>query len=924
MGSWTRSPGWRGAEVSVHRRRPPTWLRRLAWLLIRGPHALQILADLEQLALREVMQGGPRWRASLRYFRNTLASAIAVWRAELSAAQWFQTSLIDWKLAMRMLLRYPGLTVVAGTAIAFAVLAGATNLEVFMDTAFPRIPLDEGHRLVEVRVDDRAQARTVAPTFHDFVAWRDEVGSLDDLGAYQSTRRNLILEDGRSRALLGAAMTATAFRTARVPPLLGRPLNETDEIPEAAGVVVLGHEVWLTLFEGDPEVVGRTVRIGRDDATVIGVMPEGFGWPRAHDVWVPLRLDPVRLEPSSSPPVSVVARLAPGVSFREAQAELAALGERAASQAPDAEGHRRPTLMRFGEIPISIPKIQLVGAMVLGGVGTFAVVMMVAWGNVGLLLFARTAARRRELVVRTALGASRARIVGQLFAEALVLGLVATAVGLWAARRATDWYARVGSEAMQDMAGVHEPYWGFWFAGGLSWVTIGSAVLLTVIAASFAAVLPSLGTTGRDILSRLQKVHGGDMSNGWSVVIVLQVAVTVAVAPLAVAAAIGAARTAELDYGFPAAEYVTAELAMEGEFYSLEEDARRASRGAPEADYLGSVDEIERRLRREPVVRSVSRAWKIPGDVHPQWWLEVDGPAALPPSSRGHRAQINEVDASFFETLGVGLVEGRGFDAVDVDVATRANVVVVNPEFVRRVLGDRNPLGRRIAFPFRGERGPWYEIVGVVEQVGMTPPTLELPGGEAGVYMPLRRAETYPVQLVVHVGPDAEVFAGRLPALVRSVDPGLQVNRLRTLDDSTATIARVFRLTSGFIGVAGAVALLLALAGVFSVMSLVVTRRTREIGVRVALGAGRWRITRTIFGRAAKQVVWGVGAGTVLVGILLITLLNSDVQVRPDAGHALGLALYLLVMPGVCLLACAVPLRRALRVQPTEALREDG
>ncbi len=909
--------------MNVHKSRPPTWLRRLAWLLIRGPDALEILADLEQLALREVVQGGSRWRASVRYFRNTLASALVVGWARLSETRWFQTSTVDWKLAGRVLLRYPGLTVVAGTAIAFAVLVGATNLEVFMDTAFPRIPLDEGHRLVEVRIQDRGQARVVPPTVHDFVAWRDaDVGSLQDLGAYRSTRRNLILEDGRSRALLGAAMTAVAFRTARVPPLMGRGLDEADERLQAAPVVVLGYDVWRSFFESDPDVVGRTVRIGTDISTVIGVMPEGFGWPRAHDLWVPLRLDPLGVDAAASPPVSVVARLAPGVSLRQARAEFTAMGQRASTLLPESREFRSPEVARFGEIPVPIPRLQLVGAMVFGGVGTFAVVMLVAWGNVTLLLFARTAARRRELVVRSALGASRERIVGQLFTEALVLGGGATAVGLWATRTATNWYARVGSEIMEDMAGVHEPYWGFWFGGGLSWVTIGSAVLLTVIAASLAAVLPSMGTAGRDILSRLQKVHGGDSSSGWTAVIVLQIAITVAVAPLAVAAGIGAVRTADLDYGFRASEYVTAELAMDGEFYSLVEDLHRESRGTPGEDYLRAVDEIERRLMEDPRVRSVTRAWKIPGDVHPQWWLEVDGGGAPPPSPRGHRAQVTAVDASFFRSLDVGMVEGRGFAVTDADASE--NVVVVNPEFVRRVLGDRNPIGRRIAFVGADGRGPWREIVGVAEQIGMTPPTLELPGGEAGIYLPFRRAETYPVQIVVRVGPEADRFASRLPALVHEVDPGLQVNRVQTLDESTATNARVFGLTGRFLGVFAAVALLLALAGLFSVMSLAVTRRTREIGVRVALGAGRWRVTRTVFRRAVEQVAMGVGLGALLVGVLVGVLFNSDVQVRPDAGHALGLAIYLLLMPGVCLLACIVPLRRALRVEPTEALREDG
>lgn len=399
-------------------------------------------------------------------------------------------SWLDFKLGLRMLVRYPGLTVVAGLAMAFAIAIGAGSFEFVTDLFYPRIPLDEGDRLVEIRRWDLGTGEPESPSPHDFVTWQAELRAVDEIGATTSFEQNVSVPGGDTRTVRGAEMTAEAFRMARVAPLMGRLLLEADEEPGAAAVVVIGHEVWRTLFQVDPGVVGRTVLLGTEPATVVGVMPEGFGYPRSHDLWIPLRFDPAELQPGQGPPIGVVARLAPGVTMDEARTELAELGRRASLRFPETHGDLRPAIAPYGRILGIVVGVDMLVFYSLNVV-FFALLMLLVCGNVALLLFARTAARESELVVRSALGASRRRIVTQLAAEALVLGGVAAALGLWAGGVGLQWVLELLRQQGMDSV------FGFWFDRGLAPGTVTYALAFTSVAAIATGAVPALRVTAR-------------------------------------------------------------------------------------------------------------------------------------------------------------------------------------------------------------------------------------------------------------------------------------------------------------------------------------------------------------------------------------------------------------------------------------------
>jgi putative ABC transport system permease protein len=342
---------------------------------------------------------------------------------------WLGGLRLDLKLGGRMLAKYPGLTIVGGLAMAFAICVGAVVFQMLMLFVSPSLPLPEGDRIVHLRNWDLQASDPEPRALHDFGVWRQSMRTVTDLGAWEDVARNLTGRDGEARPVQVAAITASGFRIAATPPLLGRALVPEDERAGAPPVVVLGHDLWRARFAADSAIVGRTVQIGDAYPTVVGVMPDGFTFPVAHEAWTPFRPDVLDDAPLSGPAITIFGRLAPGATLGEAQAELAALGQRAAREFPDTHEHLQPQVMRYAQL-FAISMAADEGGIVFALVQLFVLMLLVlVCGNVALLLFARAATRESEIIVRSALGASRRRIVVQMFAEALVLGGVAAAVG---------------------------------------------------------------------------------------------------------------------------------------------------------------------------------------------------------------------------------------------------------------------------------------------------------------------------------------------------------------------------------------------------------------------------------------------------------------------------------------------------------------
>jgi len=853
---------------------------------------------------------------------------------------WLAGLSLDFKLGFRMLVKYPGLAIVGGVAMAFAIWVGATTFELVTPLVHPTLPLPGGDRIVQIRDWDVAAGGVEPRALRDFAVWRQALRSVTDVGAYRDLSTNLVVPGGDARPVQVAEITAAAFRIAPGAPVLGRVLTPADERPDAPPVVVLGYEVWQARFAGDAGVIGRAVRLGDTYATVVGVMPRGYAFPVSHEAWTPLRSDLLNQPPREGPAITVFGRLAPGVSLDAAGEELSALGRRTAAELPATHEHLRPQVVPYTR---SFWDPSPESQAIMFSINLFAVMLLVlVCGNVALLLFARAASRETELVVRSALGASRGRIVAQLFAEALVLGAVAAAVGL----AATDLVLRRWGMAYMEENLGRLP---FWYRVHLSPATVFYAAGLTLLGAAIAGVLPALKVT-HGLGSRLRQgtAGGGGLRFGgvWTAVIVAQVAFTVAFPAVAFVEQRELARIRSFPAGFAAQEYLAARLEMD-ETSGAAAGAQpvEAARAAQRARFAAALETVRQRVAAEPGVLGVTFVDRLPRAGHVERNIELDEPPpapgrnapAPPPSAVPPLREVStaRIDPSYFEVLESPILAGRGFHSGD--LAPDARAVIVDRGFVDQVLLGRNAVGRRVRFareqrggPLADDERPWYEIVGVVKELGMGAATQR--GRAAGLYLPVAPGSAGPLDVVVHVRGDPLSLAPRLRAITTAVDPALQLSEVQRVDQVTSGVLWILRLWLRITLLLTAIALLLALTGIYSVLSFTVARRTREIGIRVALGASPWRVVTAVFRRPLAQVALGVAAGAAVIAAAALLMSGHEtdqalqVQRLGDgftAGRVALFAGYVAFMCAVCLLACVIPTRRALRVEPMEALRAE-
>nr|MDQ3345985.1 ABC transporter permease [Chloroflexota bacterium] len=329
----------------------------------------------------------------------------------------------------RMLAKHRWLTLVGGFAMAVAIGIGAAGFEIFSETLTPALPFEGGARVVSLQLASADGGVIERRVLHDVTAWREQLRSIDQVGAFRTVQHNLVSRSAPPDPIKVAEITASGFAVARTPPLLGRYLLPADERAGAPPVVVLGYQAWQSRFIADPQVIARTIDLGGVAHTVVGVMPDGFKFPVDHQFWVPLRANPSEYERLQGPSLYVFGRLAPGVTLEEAQAELTTIGQRAAAANPDTHARLRPRVLPYPREHVDLSQPALVWmlrvAQLLIGVLAFVVAV-----NVAILLYARTVTRLGEIALRTALGASRSRILAQLFTEALALALVGAAAGL--------------------------------------------------------------------------------------------------------------------------------------------------------------------------------------------------------------------------------------------------------------------------------------------------------------------------------------------------------------------------------------------------------------------------------------------------------------------------------------------------------------
>lgn len=851
--------------------------------------------------------------------------------------RWLASSWLDVKLGFRMLIKYPGLTLVGGLGMAVAIAIAAGAFAIIYTLVHPALPLDDGHRIVTIQNWDAAANNPERRVLHDFVTWRDELTSVQDVGAFRQVSRNLIAGGAMPETVRLAEISASAFRVTRIPPLMGRHLVEADERDGAPPVLVIGHDVWRNRFGGDPQIVGAKVQLGDTAHTIVGVMPEGYAFPINNRFWIPFRAEPSRYERLKGPALTVFGRLAPGASLAGADAELGVIGQRAAAASPDTHGRLRPRVLPYTYpfFDIDDPATAWM-AHVLQLLITLLLVIVCV--NVAILVYARTATRHAEIAVRAALGASRGRILAQLFFEALVLSAVAAIAGLAV--------ASIGLGQVNAAMAQSFPQVPFWWIFGLSPGLVLYVVGLAILAAAIVGVVPALQVTGGGVQTGLRGISAGGGSGmlfgrTWTVLIVLQVAIAVALLPAAVFHAWDSLRHGLVDPDDRAKEFLTLQFVLDrpdappvrSEAYDRDFTAR----------YTDRLEDLQRRLEAEPGISDITFSSSVPGG-EPTVWIEAEGVAApegaggeggwvQSGTGAGHQVRFNRIDVDFLETFGVPILTGRGFGPGDVetgnpqlaDPRSGEGTILVNESFVENVLGNSQALGRRVRYvgasndaePGDVTLGRWYQIVGVVADFpakltdnGLAPAKLYHASSAGGTY-----GGTLSIRLQ---GRDAAGFAGRLRQISAAIDPNLQLRNVATLDAVLRQDQGMLRVVAAVLAVLTLSVVLLSAAGIYALMSFTVEQRRKEIGIRTALGAEPRQIVGGIFSRALWQLTIGAVLGITVAGLL---------EGATDGGLMMGngrlvLPIVAAFMMVVGLLAALGPARRSLRIQPTEALRQ--
>ena len=803
---------------------------------------------------------------------------------------------LDVKLAWRMLRKTPALTVIGVLGIALGTAVSVGAFVIVTTHFFPILPVHEGENLVALENWNVEESRPAPRSLHDFATWRHEMRAVQPISAAALDESSLVTGDGLPEVVHSAQMTAEGFGIARVAPLLGRHLVSGDEHESAPRVAVIGHDLWQRSFAGDTGVLDRRILVNGVEHAIVGVMPARFAFPHNQELWTALRATPLRYARGGGPPLFVFGRLAPGATREQAQGELAVIGRRTAAAFPASNAHLRPQLLSY-HVPFTsrhalangeVAAVELVVNLLLIAVAV----------NVAMLVYARTAIRQGELAVRTALGASRSRIVGQLFVEALILSLLGTALGLVA--------ARLGLGEIRLAFPVDAR--AFWQDFGLQPRSVAFALVLAVVAAVIIGIVPALKATGRGLSAPMQLFRGSTapaLGRTWTALIIAQVAVVVTVLPTALHVGIGELKLRAERATFPAHELVSAKIGLaapiragiDGDTYLRENAARLAM----------AIPEFERTLEAEPTVADVT--FEGGGDVSV---VEVEGVAAGDVLKTGVRG----VAVDYFGVLGARVTAGRAFGAAD---AGPGGGLVVSEAFVRKVLRGEPALGRRVRFAVHnaaGARtaGPWREIVGVVED--LYPNRFDRTRARTMAYHAVEARDLQGGSVLVRVrGSDVNAFIPRLHQIAASRGQDIRLSAVRNV--AVMPTARYIGALAMGLAIAMGTVLLLSAVGIHALMSLTVTRRRKEIAIRVALGASRGRLLASIFSRAALQLGVGGVIGAVLGGVLL--------RVNPDTASESTLPV--LVVTGVMLMAgliaTALPARRGLRIQPMEALRAE-
>jgi len=806
----------------------------------------------------------------------------------------------DLRYGLRMLAKTPGASLVAIVTIALGIGGVTYTFSAVYGVMMRGLPFEGGDRLMSISQYVVADDITRNVPIHDYVDWREQQSAFEDLAAFAFRTINLADTEERPERYLGTAVTASMFAAVSAQPLLGRVFRQEEDAGDAAPTIVLSYRVWQTRYDGDPEIIGKTMRANGRTTTVIGVMPVGFRFPFDNDLWIPLGLTPTELPRGQGLRLWVIGQLREDVSLRQARSHMGSIAERLAVEYPE-------TNRGIGTVVVSYPDALLpseLGAITWVMLAGVFGVLFISCVNVANLLLARAAVRAKEMAIRSALGARRARVISQLMVEATILVLIGGAVGVVLASVLIDVYTSM----IED---IQTPYW---FDIRLDAPMLLFALAMTLVASVASGIVPALKASGTDVHELLKDESTGSSSFRMGRIsmglVMTEIALSSALLVLAGMAIKSAINLKTLDMGFETANVFTARLTLVETDYPDRESV------------LQFYDRLRQGLEALPGVASVGFVNRLPGTGAGQSPFAVEG-VPYPTDQDYPVANRATITTGFFDTFGVNLLEGRDFGSQDRDAGLP--VTIVNQSFVQRYFPQRSALGQRLRLGRAGSQNAWMTVVGVVPDLHVGD---DVAGGirSGGVmteqfYTPLAQGAPRGMSMAIKTRGDPLSIAPLVRDAVAALDPNLPIYAVESMDEVIRTATVAFGVLSRTFSVFGAIALFMSAVGLYGVMAFSVSRRTQEMGIRMALGAQGKDIIGLVLKKGMAQLGVGVALGLGLGLVMARPLQVALFQVNPNDPTVYAVIVVTFTLAG--LLACMVPALRATRVNLVEALRRE-
>jgi predicted permease len=888
-------------------KKPHLWLIRLVGVLVprrlRADWRQEWEAELRRrealMAEWERLGGRARldlWRRSLGAFRD------ALW---LQPKRWEDEMIQDIRYGVRMLLKSKSFTAVALLSLALGIGVNTAIFSVINTVLFKPLPVKAPGELTYLfNAEPGSFIGYTQLSFPDLEDLRRESKSFTDILGYFPSPLALD-HDGQSEIVQASFVTGNYFKTLGVAPLRGRAFGSEEESPASPSLVaVLSHEAWQRRFGADPEIVGKTILANGNRLTVIGVAPSGFrglfrGIPE--EIWAPLNAYPA-LRPNDRAMLTdrqtrqmfSLGRLKPGVTLAQAQSEVGPLARRLEEAYPKTNKGRKVSLLPASQIKIlpGVDKILYGGSAVL--IAVAGIVLLIACANVASLMLARVAARRKELAVRAALGASRVRLIRQLLTESLLLAVAGGGLSVLMASATNS-----ALNSFRPTIFNTKPSFGF----SLDFRVLGFAMIVTLLTAVLAGLVPALKASRRNPALTLNE-ESGTVSEGRSKrrmlngLVVAQVALSLALVVCAGLTAQSLRNVYRIDPGFDRDQIVTASFLP-------------SLRGYDDARIKTFKRALMERVRALPGISSAGIASIVPLTLDDYTLHCAPQESASTPAEEWPETQLDFIDPGYLATLHIPILRGRNF--TEHEYQTAAPVAVVNQTLANRFWPGQDPVGRRIRF---AQDKNDYEVVGVARDgkyvtLGEAPQPL--------VYRILPEGADGDVNLLARVTGDKSAALGAIRDLARQLDETMPVIQLGTLEQRFGPALLIPQSAAVLFGLFGLLGLILALAGLYGVIAFSVSQRSHEIGIRMALGAGRRDILRLVIRQGLALTLTGGAIGLTLAFALTRTL--ATILYGVSVTDALTFMAATLLFTVVALLACYLPARKATRVDPLVALR---